>query len=112
MNAWIGHYKDNPSEWFVVWAKNKHEAFLQIEPIVGEPDINSFIELTAPGFVDFSPKEDKNLESFIYTPPKEDVQNGWRLVFGGAEGKEDNIHGHIKSHMEKNLILSINADCA
>jgi Phage integrase family len=55
LNVWIGHYKDNPSEWFVVWPKNKHEAFLQIEPIVGEPDMNSFMELTAPGFVDFSP---------------------------------------------------------
>lgn len=101
LKVWIGHYKGNPEEWFVVWAKSKHEAFLQIDPIVSEPDMNSFMELTAPGFVDFTPKKDETGEYFRYSPPEEDVRSGYWLVFGGAEGKEDDIHGHINSRMKK-----------
>jgi hypothetical protein len=101
LKVWIGHYKGNPEEWFVVWAKSKHEAFLQIDPIVGEPDMNSFMELTAPGFVDFTPKEDEKGDYFGYSPPEEDVRGGYWLVFGGAEGKEDDIYGHIKNRMKK-----------
>ncbi len=101
MNVWIGHYKDNPEEWFAVWAKNKNEAFLQIDPIVGEPDLKSFMELTAPGFVGFRPKTREKGGYFDYVPPKEDVKQGCWLVFGGALGKEDDINEHIKERMKK-----------
>ena len=99
MKVWIGHYKGNPKEWFVVWAESKHQAFLQIDPIVGEPDLNSFMELTAPGFVDFTPKEEEG--HFSYAPPEEDVRAGYWLVFGGAEGEYDDINGHIKGRMKQ-----------
>jgi len=103
LKVWIGHYKGNPKQWFVVWAKSKHEAFLQIDPIVGEPDLNSFMELTAPGFVDFTltPKEDERGEYFEYSPPEGDVRGGYWLVFGGAERKYDDIAEHFKSRMKK-----------
>jgi len=101
LNVWIGHYKGNPEEWFVVWAKSKHEAFLQIDPIVGEPDMKSFMELTAPGFVGFEPKGDNKKEVFKYSPPEEDVKKGYWLVFGGAEGKKDDVYNHIKRQMKK-----------
>jgi hypothetical protein len=74
MKIWIGHYKDSPSEWFVVWAKSKHEAFLQIDPIVAELDLKSFKELSAAGFVNFSATaKDRILE---FTPPEQDVKAG------------------------------------
>jgi len=101
LKVWIGHYKDNPEEWFVVWTKSKNEAFLQIDPIVGESDMNSFMELTASGFVNFTPKEEKNGESFKYLPPEEDVRQGYWLVFGGAEGNYDYVYEHFKSRMKK-----------
>jgi hypothetical protein len=75
--------------------------YARAHPIVGEPDLNSFMELTAPGFVDFRPTEEKNGQSFKYSPPEEDVRQGYWLVFGGAEGKDDNIAEHFKSHMKK-----------
>ena len=102
LKVWVGHYKGNTKKWFVVWAKSKHEAFLQIDPILDEPDLNSFMALTAPGFVGFTPKEDKSGEYFEYSPPKEDVGEGYWLVFGSAEGKEDDIAEHLKSRMKKN----------
>ena len=103
LKIWIGHYKGNPKEWFVVWAKSKHEAFLQIDPVVGEPDLNSFFELSAPGFVDFilTPKEDERGKYFEYSPPEEDVGKGYWLVFGGSEGKIDEISEHFTSCIKK-----------
>ena len=101
LKVWVGHYKDNPKKWFVVWAKSKHEAFLQIDPIVGEPDLNSFMVLTAPGFAGFTLKEDESGEYSEYSPPEEDVKGGYWLVFGGAEGKFDGITEHFKSRRKK-----------
>jgi hypothetical protein len=101
VKVWIGHYKSNPEEWFVVWANSRREAFLQIDPIVGEPDMNSFMKLTAPGFVDFTVKEDENGECFKFLPPEEDVKADHWLVFGGALGKTDDIGEHIQSRMKK-----------
>ena len=101
LKVWIGHYKGNPEEWFVVWAKSKHQAFLQIDPIVGEPDMASLMELSVPGFVDFTPNEDEDGGYFEYSPPEEDVKAGYWLVFGGGLGQTDDIYGHIKSRMKK-----------
>lgn len=100
LKVWIGHYKGNPEEWFVVWAKTKREAFLQIDPITGEPDLNSFMELTAPGFVDFTPK-DVNGEYFELRPNSEEIKAGYWMVLGGGEGKTDDIDGHIRRCMKK-----------
>jgi hypothetical protein len=52
-------------------AKNEREAFLHIDPIVGEPDMASLKELRAPGFVDFSVNFRDGTVQFL--PPKEDV---------------------------------------
>ena len=101
LKVWIAHYTGYPKEWFVVWAKSEHEAILQIDPIVGEPDLDSFMELTAPGFVTFTPKEDKTGEYSEYSPPEEDVAAGQWLVFGGAYGEFDEIAKHIKSRIKK-----------
>ena len=101
LKVWIGHYVDYPKEWFVVWAKSKDEAFLQIDPVVGEPDMDSFMELTAPGFVTFAPKKDETDEYFEYSPVEEDVRNGQWLVFGGAYGEFDEISEHIKSRIKE-----------
>jgi len=97
MKVWIGHYKANPKEWFVVWAKNKREAFLQIDPIVAEPDMTSLKELNAPGFVNFTIDfEGKTeLENMLFSPPKEDVEAGYWLVFGGALGQSDDVEEYI-----------------
>lgn len=92
LKVWIGHYKGNPKEWFVVWAKSKNEAFLQIDPLTGEPDLSSFMELTAPGFVDFAPKDNKG-EYFDYRSEG--------LYFGGGLGKLDDVDGHIRNRMKK-----------
>ena len=97
MKVWIGHYRENPQEWFVVWAKNKHEAFLQIDPIVGEPDMESLKELHAPGFVDFTIAFDgrKEFENMRFVPPKEDVEGGYWLKLGGALGQSDEAEEYV-----------------
>ena len=99
---WIGHYKGNTAEWFVVWAKDRREAFLQIDPIVGEPDMASFKELKAPGFADFTVSfKDEKREEIRFSPSAEDVKAGYWLVFGGALGKIDDVESHIASYMKK-----------
>jgi len=97
LKVWIGHYRENPQEWFVVWAKNKHEAFLQIDPIVGEPDMESLKELHAPGFVDFTIVFDgrKEFENMRFVPPKEDVEGGYWLKLGGALGQTDEAEEYV-----------------
>ena len=86
MKVWIGHYKDNPIEWFVVWAKDRQEAFLQIDPLTGEPDLDSFMELTASGFIDFKPKGEGDYFNL----------KAEGLYLGGGLGKEDDVDGHIR----------------
>jgi hypothetical protein len=94
LKVWIGHYKGNPKEWFVAWAKTKDEVFLQIDPIVAEPDMNSLKELHAPGFVNFT-LDCKEEEAIGFLPPKEDVEGGYWLVFGGALGQDDNVQEYV-----------------
>jgi hypothetical protein len=101
LKAWIGHYKGNPTEWFVVWAKDRQEAFLQIDPIVAEPDMKSLMELSAPGFANFTASYDKKKGKLTFSPSAEDVKAGYWLVFGGALGKNDDIGNHITSRMKK-----------
>ena len=102
LKVWIGHYKGNPAEWFVVWSKDKHEAFLQIDPIAGEPDMTSLKELNAPGFANFTVtyREGKR-KGLKFLPSAKDVELGYWLVFGGASGKLDDIENHIASYMKK-----------
>jgi len=85
-------------QWFVVWAKNKHEAFLQIDPVTGEPDMGSLKELNAPGFVDFA----VGLKGDTVTsrPPAEN-EGGWMMVFGGALGQNDNVEEYIQEFLSK-----------
>jgi len=96
LKVWIGHYKGNPKEWFVVWAENKHEAGLQIDPVAGEPDMRSLKELKAPGFVDFTADFGGDTGSGLrFLPPEGDVVAGYWLVFGGASGKSDKVEEYI-----------------
>lgn len=53
MNVWIGHYKENPSEWFIAWGETEEEAWLTIDATDGEPDRRSMKLLTEPGLVSF-----------------------------------------------------------
>jgi hypothetical protein len=102
LKLWIGHYKDNPEEWFVVWAKDKQEVFLQIDPIAGEPDMTSLKELGATGFANFSVTcKDRSSKALKFLPPVKDVEQGYWLVFGGAMGKSDCIESHILNHMKQ-----------
>jgi hypothetical protein len=105
LKVWVGHYAGNKNEWFVVGAKNKGEAFLQIDPIVAEPNMDSLKELHAPGFVNFSVelrKEDKDLGIIPhFLPPKEDVESGYWLVFGGALGEDDEVNEYILKVVSK-----------
>ena len=41
MNVWIGHYKGNPSQWFLVTAETEKAAFLFMDAMEGEPDRRS-----------------------------------------------------------------------
>jgi hypothetical protein len=81
--VWIGHYQGNPKEWFVVWAKDKEEAFLQIDAVVAEPDMTSLKEIHVPGFVNFTVEFEGKIspEYMRFSPPKEDVEAGYWLVF-------------------------------
>lgn len=86
----------------MVWAKDRQEAFLQIDPIVGEPDMSSLKELSVPGFASFTATfKDEKRKKLRFSPPAEDAKAGCWLVFGGALGKSDDIEGHIESHMKK-----------
>lgn len=76
-------------------AKNKEEAFLQIDLIVAELDTNSMMELHAPGFVNFTVDLDEQEEVVCFLPPEEDVQGGYWLVFGGALGQIDNVDEYM-----------------
>ena len=91
----MGHYKGNPMQWFVVWAKNKHEVFLQIDPVAGEPDMGSLKELNAPGFVDFAVDLNGN------TRPPAENEGGWNMVFGGALGQSDNVEEYIQDSLSR-----------
>jgi hypothetical protein len=97
MRVWVGHYQGNPKEWFVVWAKDEREAFLQIDPIVAEPDMTSLKELRVPGFVNFTVNFDRDIkvENMKFLPPKEDVESGYWLVFGGALGQIDDTEEYV-----------------
>lgn len=53
MNVWIGHYKGNPSEWFLVWAETERQAFLLMDAMEGEPDKRSMRVLRNEGLVNF-----------------------------------------------------------
>ena len=95
---WVGHYKGNPVQWFVVWAKNEHEAFLQIDPVTGEPDMGSLKELSAPGFVDFA----VDLEGdTVNTRPPAKEDGGWMMVFGGCLGQSDDVEEYIRESLSK-----------
>jgi hypothetical protein len=100
MKIWVGQYKGDPENWFVVWASTKHEAFLQIDPLVAEPDLKSFKELSAAGFVNFSATS-KDSETLEFTPPEHDVKSGFWLVFGGGNGKEEPATQHILKRISK-----------
>ncbi|MEM2905188.1 MAG: hypothetical protein QW587_05565 [Candidatus Bathyarchaeia archaeon] len=97
----MGHYRGAPREWFVVWAKDREEAFLEIDPIVAEPDMDSLMELRAPGFVNFTVRYDKEEERVRFWPPKRDVKEDYWLVFGGAFGKDDNVEEYVLQRLEK-----------
>jgi len=101
LKVWIDHYQGKPKEWFVVWAKNEREAFLQIDPIVAEPDMDSLMELHAPGFVDFTVKYDKEDKVVSFFPPKEDVEGDYWLVLGGALGQGDNVDEYVLEIVRK-----------
>lgn len=102
MKVWIGHYLGNPKEWFVVWAKNKDEAFAQIDPISGEPDMESLKELHAPGFVSFTVQLKGKHGEVLFMPPKQDVEGGYWLVFGGAlRQSETDLVEHIRHQIKK-----------
>ena len=90
-------------EWFVVWAKNKREAFLQIDPLVAEPNMSSLRELHAPGFVNFTADFDEQHEGVYFWPPKEDVEHGYWLVFGGSTEQDDNVEEFICEVMLKKV---------
>lgn len=89
MKVWVGHYRGNTKEWFVVWAKNKREAFLQIDPITGEPDMESLKELHAPGFVDFKAdfEGETEFENMQFSPSL--------MCFGGALGQSDDVEEYV-----------------
>lgn len=53
MNVWIGHYKANPAEWFLVWAETEAKAFLLMDAMEGEPDRRSMRVLRNEGLVNF-----------------------------------------------------------
>ncbi|MCK4477390.1 hypothetical protein KAU88_02540 [Candidatus Bathyarchaeota archaeon] len=100
MKIWIGHYSGNPEEWFVVWAKNKDEAFHQIDPISGKPDMGSLKELHAPGFMSFTVQLKGKPEEMLFLPPKQDVEGGYWLVFGGGLGQvEHGFEEHIRARL-------------
>jgi len=59
MNVWIGHYKGNPSEWFLVWAETEDAAFLLMDGMEGEPDRRSMKLLKEEGLVSFHARLEK-----------------------------------------------------
>ncbi len=103
MKIWVGQYKGDPEHWFVVWANTKREAFLQIDPIVAEPDLKSFKELSTSGFVNFSATAKHDGTMLEFTPPSEDVASGIWLVFGGGNGKVEPAEKHILKRLSKGL---------
>lgn len=88
MNVWIGHYRGNPNQWFVVWAKTKEGAYIEIDN-VGEPDMESLIPIKEAGLVNFQVKVGKanSMDSMRIVPPRKDVDSGMWLNFG--EGHEE-----------------------
>ena len=53
LNVWIGHYKGNPSEWFLVWGESERDAFLMMDAMEGEPDRRSMRVLRHEGLLNF-----------------------------------------------------------
>ena len=70
MKIWIGHYRKNPEEWFIVWANSNTDAFRLLDGASGEPDMDSFKEVKKFGFVDFRATLDYSggLEMVEYEP--------------------------------------------
>ncbi len=68
MRVWIGHWSQNPEDWFIVWAKDKREAVQYLDGAVAEPDLDSLMELRDYGYVEFSPKKSKEGEHYEYVP--------------------------------------------
>lgn len=53
LNVWIGHYKGNPSEWFLVWGETEAKAFLMLDALEAEADRRSMRVLQSEGVLNF-----------------------------------------------------------
>lgn len=101
LKVWVGHYQDNPREWFVVWANNKDEAFFLIDGLSGEPDMDSLMELHAPGLVNFTVKYQKKDDYVSFFPPKEDVKGGIWIHFEEDVERNEDVNEYVLQVLRK-----------
>lgn len=78
MKIWLGgynpHKKKIAGDCFIVWAKNKQDAFLLIDQMLKNADKDSLLEITDEGLVGFYVT--RRADHLIYSPPKDEVENG------------------------------------
>jgi hypothetical protein len=92
MKVWIGHYYQNPKEWFVVWANDMQEAWDTVDE-VGSPKGDSCREFSSPGFVNFYENYDKKTGT-TFSPAKDAVRKtNWLNL--GAVGFPEEPHEYI-----------------
>ena len=78
----IGHYYENPKEWYIVWAIDKQAAWDKVDEL-GNPDTGSMREFDTPGIVNFCSQRDED-GNLLYSPSKVTARKENWLILEGA----------------------------
>ncbi len=81
MKVWIGHYVENPKEWFVVWANCVEDAW-DVVDVVGSPETNSLREIVSPGLANFHLNDNNGLEAISLA--KDKIRRETWLILGNS----------------------------
>jgi hypothetical protein len=92
LRLWIGHYYENPKEWFVVWANYLRDAWDVVDQ-VGSPETSSFRELISIGIVNFHVHYEGDEPKFS---PSKNKELGDKWLTLGDQGLLENPIEYIR----------------
>ena len=77
MRAWLGHYANDPTAWFVAWGRNVADAALEVDCAVAQPDLDSMRPLRGGGFVGFRARLAADRDGLEFTFESPAVRLDW-----------------------------------
>lgn len=81
MRVWLGHYSENPKEWFIVWDYCVENAWDDVDQ-VGSVETTSFREIVSPGIANFHSSYNNSEESETISLAKDKTRRERWLVLG------------------------------